>query len=56
MTNIDHRTTWVQAQQLLLQNPKFINNPDLLGMVYRIGYNDQCEIVLILCILFRSYG
>lgn len=31
MTNIDYRTTWVQAQQLLLQNPKFINNPDLLG-------------------------
>ncbi|XP_065211414.1 pre-mRNA-processing factor 40 homolog B isoform X2 [Planococcus citri] len=30
MTNIDYRTTWVQAQQLLLQNPKFINNPDLL--------------------------
>ena len=31
MTNIEYRTTWVQAQQLLLQNPKFINNPDLLG-------------------------
>lgn len=32
MTDIDYRTTWVQAQQLLLQNPKFINNPDLLAM------------------------
>ncbi|KAL1123097.1 hypothetical protein AAG570_002185 [Ranatra chinensis] len=32
MTQIDHRTTWQEAQQMLLDNPNFVNDADLLGM------------------------
>lgn len=32
MAQIDHRTTWQEAQQMLLDNPNFVNDADLLGM------------------------
>merc|ERR1712110_522924 len=32
MTKIDHRTTWEQAQQMLLDNPAFADDDDLLAM------------------------
>ncbi|XP_014239361.1 pre-mRNA-processing factor 40 homolog A isoform X2 [Cimex lectularius] len=32
MAQIDHRTTWQEAQQMLLDNPSFVNDTDLLGM------------------------
>nr|CAD7403926.1 unnamed protein product [Timema poppensis] len=32
MTNINHRTTWQEAQQMLLDNHTFSNNANLLGM------------------------
>lgn len=31
MAQIDHRTTWQEAQQMLLDNPNFVNDADLLG-------------------------
>lgn len=31
MTDITHRTTWTEAQQLLLDNPTFAEDSDLLG-------------------------
>merc|ERR550519_2170967 len=32
MTKIDHRTTWEQAQQMLLDNPAFADDDELLAM------------------------
>merc|ERR1712051_37249 len=32
ITKIDHRTTWEQAQQMLLDNPAFADDDDLLAM------------------------
>lgn len=32
MVNIDHRTTWQEAQQLLLNNPNFVDDASLLAM------------------------
>jgi pre-mRNA-processing factor 40 len=34
MTQIDHRTTWQEAQQMLLDNPNFVNDTDLLGISF----------------------
>ncbi|CAB0004192.1 unnamed protein product, partial [Nesidiocoris tenuis] len=31
LVSIDHRTTWQEAQQMLLDNPTFVNDADLLG-------------------------
>jgi pre-mRNA-processing factor 40 len=31
MTNITYRTTWQEAQQMLLDNPSFADNTSLLG-------------------------
>lgn len=33
LVSIDHRTTWQEAQQMLLDNPTFVNDADLLGML-----------------------
>merc|ERR1712226_1101288 len=32
MTRVDHRTTWEQAQQMLLDNPAFADDDELLAM------------------------
>uniref|UniRef100_A0A0A9Z7G3 Pre-mRNA-processing factor 40 B n=1 Tax=Lygus hesperus TaxID=30085 RepID=A0A0A9Z7G3_LYGHE len=32
LVTIDHRTTWQEAQQMLLDNPNFVNDADLLAM------------------------
>ena len=32
MTKVDHRTTWEQAQQMLLDNPAFADDDKLLAM------------------------
>ena len=32
MTKVDHRTTWEQAQQMLLDNPAFADDDELLAM------------------------
>ncbi|BES92767.1 FF domain [Nesidiocoris tenuis] len=32
LVSIDHRTTWQEAQQMLLDNPTFVNDADLLAM------------------------
>ena len=32
MTKVDHRTNWEQAQQMLLDNPAFANDDELLTM------------------------
>lgn len=31
MTNINYRTTWQEAQQMLIENPSFTDDTDLLG-------------------------
>lgn len=31
MTNISYRTTWQEAQQMLIENPSFADDADLLG-------------------------
>ena len=32
MTKVDHRTNWEQAQQMLLDNPAFADDDELLTM------------------------
>ena len=32
MSKIDHRTTWEQAEQMLLDNPTFADDDELLSM------------------------
>jgi len=32
MTIVDHTTTWYQAQEMLLNNQNFVNDPKLLGL------------------------
>ena len=35
ITDITHRTAWTEAQQLLLDNPTFAEDSDLLGKIYK---------------------
>lgn len=36
MTQITHSTTWQEAQQMLLDNPDFVNDAHLLGKLFNI--------------------
>ena len=38
MTNISYRTTWQEAQQMLIENPSFADDAELLGK-----FSDQFE-------------
>lgn len=37
ITDITHRTAWTEAQQLLLDNPSFAEDNDLLGKMLSLG-------------------
>jgi pre-mRNA-processing factor 40 len=37
ITDITHRTAWTEAQQLLLDNPSFAEDTDLLGKLFSSG-------------------